>query len=90
MVADPLTKSEADNENILQIPMTTKRQCIHSSTDKQLAKKRKALSLRGELKRAKKGDLHNSRAHSTAPRINEAYEQEVLMDPSATCGFAPF
>ncbi len=77
MVADPLTKSEADDEEVLQRLMISNRHCIHASPEQQQAKKRKAL-LRTDLKKARKGD---SRSGRTAPSASEANEADGAMDP---------
>ncbi len=53
MVADPLTKSEADDEFILDRLMTSNCYSIQATPEQNLAKKRKA-TMRSELKREKK------------------------------------
>ena len=77
MVADPLTKSEADNDEVLHRLMVTNQFCIHATAEQKEAKKRKALR-RGDLKKAKKGDLRSGQAERNATPNNEA---DDLIDP---------
>ncbi len=46
-LADPLTKSEADDDEVLHRPMISNRFCIHATAEQKDAKKREAM-LRGD------------------------------------------
>ncbi len=72
MVADPLTKGEADDDFILDRLMTSNCYNMHAAPEQQLAKKRKA-TMRSELKHEKKVSAGGRQAKMDI-RDNEAEE----------------